>query len=99
MLYGQIKQSVIHEELVFVVDLGRNEITLPVLVNVFPNGILQGGDQIDIVTLDGNHELVGGTEPLIRLFKGLDARGALGQQVRKVRIKLEAGLKENRNRA
>ena len=95
MLYGQIKQGVIHEELVFVVDLGRNEITLPVLVDVFAYGILQGGDQINVVTLDGDHELVSRTESLVRLFKGLNAGGAFGQQVRQVGIQFETWLKEN----
>ena len=51
----------------------------PYISKELPYGILQGGDQINVVTLDGDHELVSRTESLVRLFKGLNAGGAFGQ--------------------
>ena len=97
MLNRQIKEGVVLKELVIVIDLGRYKITLPVLLNVGGNRILQGNHQVHIFALDSNHELVGGTESLVRFFKCLYARRIFGQQVRKVGIKLKARLKENGN--
>ena len=98
MLHRQIEKRIILEELVLVVHLGRDEIALPVLVNVVADGILEGGDQFRILALDGYHEPVRGTETLVGLLESLHARGIFGQQMRKVGIELEAGLKEDRNR-
>ena len=97
MLYRQVEQRIVLEELVVVINLRRDEIALPVLVDVFADGILQCGHQMHVFTLDGNHEAVGAPETLVGLLEGLHARGIFGQQVRKVGIELEPGLVQDGN--
>ena len=97
MLYRQVKQCIILEELVVVIDLSRNEIAFPILVDVFGNRILQGHHQVQVFALDSDHELICRTKTQIRFFERLYAGSILRQQVRKIRIQFKAWLKQDRN--
>ena len=92
VLYGQVEKSVILEELIVVIYLCGDEVAFPILVDVIGDGILQGNHQVHVFALDGDHELVGRAETLVRLLKGLYAGSVFGQQVGKVGVKLESRL-------
>ena len=97
MLDRQIKERIVLEELVLVVHLGRDEIALPVLMDIGADGILQGGNQFGVLALDGYHEAVSRTEPLVGFLEGLHAGRIFGQQVREVGIEFEPRLEQDRD--
>ena len=98
VLHRQVEKGVVLEELVVVIDLGRDKIALPVLVDVLADRILQCGHQVHVLALDGNHEAVGASKTLVGFLEGLHARSVFRQQVREVGVELEPRLEENRYR-
>ena len=90
----QVKKGVVLEELVVFVFLRRDEVALPTGMNIVLDGVLHCCYNFRVFTLDGDCETVRTAKTLVRFLQRENARGLIGQQVRKVCIQPKAGFNE-----